>query len=228
MQLVDGRVFYYAGAGSGGALGAGKLSYTPANHADYNGTTVTSGLGAEIGDKYIAGVTVGGEAVTANQFAEGWFILESAAGEGHSYKIRSHTSGTSGATNLDVTLYDPIQIALTTSSVYSLVYNPFKNLISETAFVQTNAPAGVALLSITASYYGWVQTWGICGVYSDGDGLLTIGNRVTSSTESGSVGMHLSDTEAETGSYNFPGVGYAFGAIPITTACTPVMLQLYP
>jgi hypothetical protein len=227
MQLADGRVFYYALNGAG-ALAAGKLCFTPANHADYNGTTVTSGAGAAIGAKSIAGVTVGGEAIAVNQFAEGWLILESAAGEGHSYKIRSHTSGTSGATNLDITLYDPIQVALTTSSVYSLAYNPFYKVVSTTSFVQTNAPAGVALTAITAAYYCWLQTWGVVGMYTDGDTSVSIGQRVHASTESGYVQNYVSNSNTETGGDLYPAVGYNFGAIAVTTKCTPMMLQLYP
>jgi hypothetical protein len=230
MQLADGRVFYYASCQAAGALSPGQLCMSQTNHADYNTMTVTTGDGAAIGAKSIAGVTIGGEAFTANQFAEGWMIVESAAGLGRTYKIKSNTSGTSAGTNLDVVFYDPIQVALTTSSVVSFAYNPFALVQASTVvtYVQTSAPAGVPQCAITASYFGWLQTWGVCGVFSDASPALSIGHKLNASTESGAVAAWTTDTETETGSDILPAIGYNYGVVAKDAAYAPVMLQLYP
>jgi hypothetical protein len=230
MQLADGRVFYYCSAVTTGALSPGQLCMSQTNHADYNTMTVTTGAGAEIGDKSIAGVTVGGEKFTANQFAEGWMIVESAAGLGRTYKIKSNTSGTSGGANLEVVFYDPIQVALTTSSVVSFAYNPFAFVQASTVvtYAQTSAPAGVPQCAITASYFGWLQTWGVVGILSDASGALQIGHKLNASTESGAVAAYTTDTNTETGSDMLPGIGYNYGVIAKDGAYAPVMLQLYP
>jgi hypothetical protein len=225
MQLADGRTFYYAQAGE--ALAAGKLAFSKPQHIARTAMVSTT-ASAAIGAKTITGITVGAEAFTANDYAEGFMYTQKVTGLGYSYKIKSNTSGTSGGTNLDVVLYDPIQVAIDTTTELGFVYNPFFKVLSGTAVV-TSGPAGVCLRGVvTTQYYCWLQTWGVCVLHQDASTALNIGTRLVASTEEGFVANYTTNTNTELGGKILPHVGYNFGTLAVEAEATPVMLQLYP
>jgi hypothetical protein len=224
MQLADGRVFYYALNVE--ALTAGLLCFSKPTHAD-NTAMVTTTASAAVGAKTISSMTVGGTAITVNEFAEGWLITQKVSGTGNCYKIKSHTSGTSAGTNLDIVLYDPLVQAIATTTEVTFAYNPFYKVLSGTAVV-TSPPAGVALRAFTSAYYGWLQTWGVCAIQHDEAGSLTIGMRVHASTEEGAVTGYTTNTETTGGGKIYPHVGYNYGQVAVDAEWTPIMLQLHP
>jgi hypothetical protein len=226
MQLADGRVFYYAQAGE--ALAAGKLAFSKPQHVART-AMVTTTASAAIGAKTITGLTVGAEAFGANDYAEGFLYTQKVTGLGYTYKIKSNTSGTSGGTNLDVVLYDPIQVAIDSTTEIGFVYNPFHKVLSGTATV-TSGPAGVCLRGVvTTQYYCWLQTWGVCAMSQDaGTNVGEIGMRVIASTEEGFIANYTTNTNTELGGKAFPHVGYRFGTMAVDSEFTPIMLQLYP
>jgi hypothetical protein len=190
---------------------------------------VTTGDGAEIGDKKLSGITIGAEAFGANDYAEGFMYTQKVTGLGYTYKIKSNTSGTSGGSNLDVVLYDPIQVALTTASEIGFIYNPFHKVLSGSTVI-TSGPAGVPQKGvITDQYFCWLQTWGVCAMFGDAQtNLGEIGMNLIASTEEGFVANYTTNTNTELGGKAFPHVGYRFGTYSVTAEATPVMLQLYP
>jgi hypothetical protein len=127
-------------------------------HAEMDDDIVV-GAAAAIGDYSVELTSTANLAAaplsTANGIAEGYLIVNDAAGEGQMYKIKSHDafSGTSDAT---ITLYDPLTVALTTSSQCGLIQNPFSKVIATTAPL-TGTFVGVNLIAVTASYYFWAQ-----------------------------------------------------------------------
>jgi hypothetical protein len=100
----------------------------------------------------------------ANDFAEGYLIVNDEAGEGHIYKIKSNELLDTTADST-FTLYpdESIRVALTTSSQVGLVRNPFYKVIATTAVV-SGMVVGVPQFAVTEDYYFWCQTGGPASV----------------------------------------------------------------
>jgi hypothetical protein len=152
----DGRTFRYCKAGATGLV-VGNVIQAPAqitNHqqltpvaAAVDATTIVAALGAT--------------AATANQYAEGWAIIDTTPGEGFAYPISGHAAvASSGNITLKLQPDSPIQVALTTSSRVSLQANPYHGVIQSPVTTLTGAVVGVAVYHITAAHYGWIQTHG--------------------------------------------------------------------
>jgi hypothetical protein len=213
MQLADGRVFYYMSAG--GALAVAKLCASKApqtNHIELTGTGAT----AAAGDFSIA-VTVGATAVTANEYAEGFLYTNLSDGLGYHYKIKAHTSASSAGV-VTVTLYDPIQVATTTSTELSFRYNPFYGVTVQATI--TDPMCGIPPRAFTSAYYGWIQTWGQAVVLS-GD-TATAGHCLRPHTTDGSVAAYTPSTTLKEQI-----VGFACEA-GVTSDYKAVVLQIYP
>ena len=90
--------------------------------------------------------------------AEGFLIVNDAAGQGQLRKIKGHAAFASTADSV-FTLYDPLTVALTTSSQVGLMQHPCANVIA-TAAVLSGMFIGVNELAITASYYFWAKVKG--------------------------------------------------------------------
>lgn len=161
IKADDGRVFRYCLAGAS-ALVVGKLQQAPAQITDHQDMTPVA---AAIGATTVT-VALGATAVTANQYAEGWLVITKTPGEGYQYKISSHPAAAL-STSVVLTLEDPIQVALTTSSRCDLVLNPFSGVIVNPATI-SSTPVGVAVYPIPAGSYGWIQTGGVATILADG------------------------------------------------------------
>jgi len=172
-QMSDGRVFYYARNGAVD-LDPGKLVHTPVIAATEANLAVTA---TAVGQK-VVNVTPGAITFTANQLAEGYLCVNDVDGEGYTYKIREHPAVASSQA-FDMTLYDDIKVALTANSQVTMLRNLWADVVESTT-TQTFFKAGVPITTITASEYGWVQTWGVCGAWDDE--LTAIGSMVTGGT----------------------------------------------
>jgi hypothetical protein len=182
----DGRCFAYARAGAV-ALAAGNLTQGPAPSANANNEAFSASQSAAIGATSLT-VTFGG-AVTADFYKDGWFWVNDATGEGHVYRIKSNTAGTA---DVNVTLYDPIRVALVAStSEWSAIPN-VQNLVIAIPTTLTSVPAGVPLIPVDINYYFWNQVKGPCPVLVNG--TVVIGNQVGLHDAAGSIGpMTTSD-----------------------------------
>ena len=214
MQLADGRVFYYAKAG--GALVAGKLgqaAQTTANHIN-KAVTTAAAVGA-----YSFGWTPGATAITAGQYDEGYAVANDASGEGYTYKIKL-IPATSASTACTVTLYDPLIEALTTSSEVTLVPNLFSSVTHSATEEATQA--GVPLRDYTSAYFGWVQTWGICGILR-GDTSAT-GSFLRPDSTAGELSAMTATNNIQ---ITMPICGVA-AAAGVDGEYNPVLLMLHP
>jgi len=169
--LIDewGRKFRYVKAGAVDLV-TGNLLQESVENTNYRSMAVQAA--SAIGDKTIA-VTLGGTAVTADQFVDGDLLVESSTGIGQSFKIVSHTVQTSTTGTCTFTVDRPVAIALTTSSQVSVRKNTHDGVIQYPATTQTGGAAGVALVVITAAQYGWIQTGG------DGQALFDTGTNTS-------------------------------------------------
>ena len=170
MHSSDGRSFRYALAG-GTSLVVGTLQQAQAEATDSQNLACAA---AAIGATSVTTTTT--LTVTANEFAGGWLIVSVTPGVGYQYRIRSHPAAT--AATLVLTLEDPIQVALTTTSRVDLVHNPYSSIIINPT-TATSAPVGVAVNNVTNAQYGFIQIKGVATILADG--ASTVGTNVSAS-----------------------------------------------
>lgn len=166
----DGRGYRYVLAG-GTALVAGKLQQSPAETTAWQNLGIAASSAGSFTITTTSTVTV-----TANQLSGGFAAISVTPGVGYLYKIKSHPAATAAVVTL--TLEDPIQVALTTSSKVDLIVNPYSSVIVNPA-TASGMPVGVAIYPVTASQYGWVQSQGVCNVLADG--AITVGTSLSAS-----------------------------------------------
>ena len=170
-ETSDGRVFRYTEAG-GTALDPGKLCVAATIVANHENMAVQAA--AAVGDTSVS-VTLGATAATADDYADGYLIINDAAGEGIAYRVSGHPAADASAT-LTVSLHDSVRVALTTSSQATLQKNPWKDVVVS-ATDQADTPTGVPNVTIAADEYGWLQTKGVCSALADE--TLTVGKDLT-------------------------------------------------
>jgi len=206
----DGRKYRYVKAGAS-ALVAGELVQTPAEDTGDQSLAIAA---ASVGDTTVT--TTGTVTVTADQYAGGYLITtgEGGTGNGIAYKIKSHPAATAAV--VTITLEEPIQVALSTSTQIDLVYDPYNGVIQNPT-TASGAVLGVAVNDITAAQYGWVQTSGVAAVLSQGG--ATVGQvQVASNGTAGAVeaGADATDAQAIVG-YAVTGIATGeYGAVRLT------------
>ncbi len=161
-KLIQGeRVWRYSKNGSGTLVIAGPVQGPAVIHAEQN-YNIEVGATSDIGDFTVTltGTTNLDNSPNdeANAFSEGYLFINDEAGEGQCYKIKSNEAF-STTDDAVFTLYDPLTIALTTSSQAGLLHNPYNRVVAAAA-VNSNMVIGVPLLAITASYFFWAQSGG--------------------------------------------------------------------
>lgn len=178
VETNDGRGFRYCKVGAVASV-PGKLYQAPA--VDTTNQTPTGGLAvaaAAIGDKTIT--LTGTLTIAANLLAGGYVFTDVTPGQGYVYSIAGNTA-VSAAANCVITLNDPIVIALTTSSKVVVTKHPFDSVVVYPT-TATGMAAGVSNTIITASNFGWMQTYGAATVLSGVATSITSGVPVAPST----------------------------------------------
>jgi len=155
---VGDRTFFYAYAG-GTALVAGTLVNAAGWIAGTLEVDLAVGTAAAIGSYSVPNIT---SAAAWTTLAEGYLVISDAVGEGHIYKIKSSKANADTSTSTDVTLYDPLAVALTTASKVELLTSQYYDL--DIASAITDPVTGVPPIAVTANYYFWCQTWGPCAL----------------------------------------------------------------
>jgi hypothetical protein len=197
MKFIDGREFVYAQAG-GTALNVGRLQQQAVKVSGHEVDMVTGA--ASVGATAIT-VTPITNNVTANQYQEGFLIVNDEAGEGYHYKIKSHPAITASSSGV-ITLEEgsAIRVALTSSSQTGLR----KHICDEVVVApttETGVLVGVAVREVTENYYCWLQVKGTCAVLTNS--TVVVGEPVTrGQTAAGSV-----DAYNEDGSTNLMPIG---------------------
>lgn len=161
-----GRVYRYVRAGAVDLV-AGTVVQAPATVAGNLTLALnTTSSGTSVGDTSFA-VTCA-SAVSTGFYREGYAIIATGAGQGYIYSISNNPAVSTGATGI-FTLYpeDALVVAMTTTSKVSLIPNLYMNVIQMPVTTATSVCIGVATYIITATQYGWIQTWGPCAVLTD-------------------------------------------------------------
>lgn len=180
LETPDGDVYRYAKAGASN-ISKGKLQVCPAPKTNHHNVAWASG--GALGSKLVT-VTLGATAAVANEYAEGYLVVNDATGEGTRYKIVSHPAADSGAT-LQLTLERPVTgTALVSGSEFELNHNPWNGVVE--AAVEERKPAGVPLVNVTAGNFCWLLTRGVTGVLA-GDTLSLGYDLVSHASTAGAV-----------------------------------------
>ena len=217
----DGRVFYYAKNSSAAITPAGKICDGIAAVAahDMDCAAAAASAGAT---SFTSGTSL---TVTKDQYADGYVIFNDGPAQGEVYRIKSNTA-VSGATGLEITIDEPdgLRTALTTSSLFGLVYPPYKDVkIIDGDGTMTTGPLGVNPIPVTASYYFWLQTAGVSSVLS-GAAVAVVGDAVGVSQASGESGaFDLWDVSANE---DTAPIGTAMGIPSVDTDNQIVMLAI--
>lgn len=167
METADGRGFRYSKIGAVATV-AGKVYQGPA--LDATNMQPSGGLtpaAAAIGD---TSVTISSSiTLAANLLAGGYMSVVVTPGQGYTYRIKGNTA-VSGAAGCVVTLEDPIQVALTTSSRVIFTRHPYDGIVIEPG-TPTARIAGVPTDIYSAGSFAWAQTKGPCAVLFTGTGV---------------------------------------------------------
>lgn len=175
----DGRRFRYCQAGAADLV-AGNVIQSAAPVALHLANTPPAVAVGATTFTYTPGNTAG----AANLYSEGYLQVDTTPGNGYIYQVAGHAAITA-STAFTLNLVDPIQVALTTSSRVGLVHNAFKNVI-QCPTTNTAKVVGVAPCIITATQYGWLQTYGPASVLINGTPAITA-PVVNSGTTAGAV-----------------------------------------
>ncbi len=192
MAFANGKVFRYCLVG-GTEIAAGRIVQAPATVAAHDMDLAVSSAAAAGATTVTVGTSL---TVTKDQYKEGLMYVNDAAGEGTTYDVKSNTA-VSGAVGLVVTLdeEDGLSIALTTSSLVGLTYSMYDQVIVQPTTL-TNIIAGVSPTTMTADYYGWLQTWGYAAVLMQG--VAVVGDQVApAETTAAGAGVLLDSSSAQ-------------------------------
>lgn len=83
---------------------------------------------------------------------------------GDLYLIKGHPLS---ATNIVLTLHEPLKRAITVTSRIGLLGNIYKDVV-QCAATPTGVVVGVCPTAVTTLYYCWLQTWGMANVLAGG------------------------------------------------------------
>lgn len=203
-DLSDGREVRLGKVASGTTVVPGKMYQSAAFIADHQNLATTAVQAYSANGNVPAKVTatLGATAVTANQYAGGFLIVNDATGEGQTLKIASHPAADASAT-CAFTLEDGPTTALVAATSEVSLVPPDGSGIIIMPTTATGAVFGASLYNIAASAYGFFVTKGITAVL--GDGTPTIGsaatcsNAVAGAVENGVIAQGFVGTFAYTG-----------------------------
>jgi len=157
-ETADGRVYRYGWAGE--AITLAHLATGPAINSALISMTVIAGAKDATNLTFTNAATT----TTAGYFDQGFAAISAGTGIGQLLQIARLEALVSGASSA-VTLEDPIQTALDTTSRLDLVQNPYAQvLMTATATLE---PVGVPMLTVTTQYYAWFQTRGVAALRTD-------------------------------------------------------------
>ncbi len=213
-STADGREFVLIQNG-GTALVSGVLVQSPVSiGANHTGLTLSTEV---VGSDSVT-ATLGGTAVTANQYAGGYVVVSAGTGIGQTLRIKSHPAAGSTSTVV-LTLEDPISVATATaSSKGSLTLNPHgsKNgadvttsgcVVSPTT--ATGSTVGVTIYPLAASTstvptYGFIQTKGAVACLNDSGTAIGL-DVMPSSAVAGAVVTYVAATRNRVGTSTVAG-----------------------
>jgi len=207
--LDTGEVFRYAYARE--ALTAGKMTMQTA--LSTNMTNLANATAYAVGTKNLA-ITASAltYALPEDLLVGGRLVVNDETGEGHSYPIVANSAVAAAGTALNVILGRGLIHAFTTSEPeVTIVPSPWGGYGIQVGATSRTFPTGVPLIDVTASYYCWVQTGGICSVLHDAVPPAAGELACISIVTAGAIGRNLQGAATHTTGAAVVGVGMVTG-----------------
>ena len=171
-ETFDGRVYRAMEVGPDAALVRGNLLQGPANFANHINQVV--GDAAAVNDMFI-NIDSGNTAALANRYADGYIVINDAAGEGIAYHVGGHAAWSGNATSVRINLTEGVKVALTAdTSEYSL-HSIWRNVIQNPT-TATNMVVGVADFAYAVNEFFWGQVLGVASVLHEATSQVTLIN----------------------------------------------------
>lgn len=185
-DLSDGREVMLVQCG-GSNIVAGVVTQDAAIIANHQGLDITAiqTYSANGNQPYKITATLGGTAVTANQYAGGFAVINVGTGKGQTLRIASHPAQSNGSGSVVLTLEEAPTTALSASDSEVSLIPAHGNGIVITPTTLTNCVAGITLYALTAGDYGYVVTKGITSCLSDAAAPAASGVAVSPSNATG-------------------------------------------
>lgn len=220
LNITDGRIFRYASAGLT-AQSAGKINTAPIQKTNHQNIAVQAA--AAIGANQVS-LTLGSTASVSEEYEEGFLSIGLTPGQGHIYKISDQQAANSAAIQT-VTLFDPLVVALTTSSKGSLIHNTWNATVEGTT--QTLRVAGVPMTPVaagtsTSDNFYWDQTRGVASTLNDQ--AIALGSWLTLSASVSGAVIAMSGTYAT--ALLTPKVGEMSIKVGVDTQYEPIFLTI--
>ncbi len=132
--------------------------------------------------------------------------------EGHTYSIKSNTL----ADPTVLVLNEPLQTDLAVADVVSMFASPYKQVVVKVAVKPAAPVIGVCTQSIAADSFGWLQTYGLCGVLVED--TIIVGDKVVASVlnDAGACEAATSDLNQVIGNCLEIGANTEIGTIFLT------------
>lgn len=212
VSTQDGRKFRYTLVGASALVG-GNLEQGRAVDTQFDEMTVT--VGAPIGVNTLT-ATNGTTTIAANDFKDGIGAITSSTGIGQYSRILTHTTGASGAP-ITWTFEDAFQVAVTTSSKFTVRWNPWFKVV-QAANTVTSAAVGGAVNAAAAGVYCFIQTGGMGVALSDSTvtAASTMGLSPSAGT-AGAVTKHVNQDQY---------LGRSLVPVNVSAKTFPVLWQL--
>ena len=209
----NGRKFRYARAGAA-ALAAGKLGVAAAINAAHADEAILAAV--PIGTTQLVLTVTAGAVILENELRGGQLQINDAVGEGHAYEISSNSALAIAGTEITLTLADPIRVALTVASEFTLVHSPWNDVIEDTTLAKA---CGVPLVPVPIANYYWAQTGGLgIGLM---DGAIAAGSLLQQSNAvAGAMEIYAAAT------VTFKPVAEVFGTAGVDTEYQPIFLHI--
>jgi hypothetical protein len=179
-----------------------------------NTTTAVAGEAALPGAAGSHYVEVTATPANTQTFAGGYLGVTGGTGQGYMYRIKSSSAtGTPSTSRCRLQLFEPLAVAIDTTSDLSIIGSPYANLEAAT-FTADALVVGVTMAAPSANSFAWVQTKGLALCLQDAE-TAVIGQSVFLSTATaGAVAamdlVTVVNTSTSVGleSVNSPVVGY--------------------
>ena len=185
VAVSNGMVFHYAYALT--ALVANEFAFTATRAAGYSEIATIGCTAGAIGDMSVEILVNTALSITENQFQGGYWCISSQTASLSSLQtlfIKSHPAGTKN-TKCVLQLHNPLLHVVNSRSQGCMVQNPFWGVQATQGEVYV--PIGMAVTTVAATSYCWLQTWGPNGIRCEAGTPATTACNLTVGSTAGSV-----------------------------------------
>ncbi len=188
VQDATNRVWSFGRAG-GSTIARGVM--TASADQDAQRVDLSFAVAPAVGVKKVK-VTIGTGNAAANDYQDGWLVVQDGAGEGRAYPIEGHDAITASTAGFFLLKEKIDTLGVLSETNVDLIKNRYDDVVIGPGSNNLDVPTGVPTVSQTTLLFGWYQTWGPASVWQDetsGVGAgLTIGDETAGTVDTLAAG----------------------------------------